>query len=84
MNKMATLAAVLLLSAPLQANEPCAVIDFSKVDAKQYCVFDGKLYSRGIRIKTDTGTYTCRVAESKQLGESAVSRELLSWVRETI
>lgn len=84
MNKMASLAAALLLSAPLQANEPCAVIDFSKVDAKQYCVFDGKLYSRGIRIKTDTGTYTCRIAETKLPGQADASRELLSWVRETI
>ena len=80
MIKMALGLLAIVMSGPLLANEPYVVIDYSKVDARQYCVFEGKLYTRGIRIKTDTGTYTCRVADSK----GDVTKELLSWVRETI
>ena len=78
------LVGALLLSAPLQAVEPYVIIDYTKIDARQYCVYDGKLYTRGIRIKTETGTYTCRVADPKVSGQGDVGRDTVIWVRETI
>jgi len=77
-------AGVLLLSSPIFAAEVYPVIDYSKVDARQYCIFEGKVYTRGIRVRTDTGTYTCRVASNEPGGNKKDNRGLLSWVREAI
>ncbi len=83
-NMVIGLLASLLLSGPVLANDPYLVIDYSKVDSRQYCVFEGKIYTRGIRIKTDTGTYSCRVSDTKQPGQGEATKDLLSWVRETV
>jgi hypothetical protein len=86
MNRLAIgLLGSLLMSAHLHATEPFVIIDYTKIDARQYCVYNGQLYTRGIRIKTDTGTYTCRVAtDSKVPGQSDAGRDMVIWVRETI
>lgn len=84
MNRMAIGLLGLLMSIPLSATEPFVIIDYTKIDARQYCVYNGQLYTRGVRIKTDTGTYTCRFADSKQSGQGDIGKETLSWVRETI
>ncbi len=85
MNKIALgLVGSLMMSAPLHAAEPFVIIDYTKIDARQYCVYNGQLYTRGIRIKTDTGTYTCRIADTKVPGQSDANRDMVIWVRETI
>ena len=84
MNKMAIVLLLSLMSGPIAASEPYVILDLSKVDARQYCIYNGQLYTRGVRIKTDTGTYSCRVANSEQAGQGDTSKETLSWVRETI
>ncbi len=73
---------ILLGGVSATAAEPYFIIDYTKVDTHQYCVFNGQIYTRGIRIKTDTGTYTCRVPDTKQQGQSDAGKEVLSWVRE--
>lgn len=84
MKRMALGLLMLLCSAAATAVDPYPVIDFTKVDARQYCVYNGQLYTRGIRIKTDTGTYTCRLTDTKPPGPGDAVRETLSWVREAL
>jgi len=78
------LLAPLMLSGPALAIEPYnyVIIDYSKVDAHQYCLYQGQIYTRGVRIKTDTGTYSCRLPDTKQSGQEE-EKNLLSWVLET-
>lgn len=83
MTKMVVALLLALTTIPLFASEPYVILDLGKIDARQYCVYNGQLYTRGIRIKTDTGTYTCRFADSKQGGQGD-AKETLSWVRETL
>ena len=84
MNKLALgLLGSLLMSAHLHATDPLSTFAYPKTDARQYCVYNGQLYTRGIRIKTDTGTYTCRVADTKVPGQSDAGRDMVIWVRET-
>ena len=84
MNRMVIGMLMLLSSASAVAVEPYFVIDYTKVDSHQYCVFNGQIYTRGIRIKTDTGTYTCRVPDTKTSGPGDADKEVLSWVREAL
>jgi hypothetical protein len=55
--------------------------DTSNVDSTQYCIYDGKLYTRGIEIETDTGTYACMLPDLHADKRLRVNINTLTWIK---